>query len=69
MGNEDFGGEAIAKLFRGGDIYKVPLNQRDYEWDKELLEYLWNDLLNSYKQKDRYYFFGSVVFQKCSRRP
>ncbi len=66
MGSESFNShkEELSNLFGGSGIYKVPPNQRDYEWDNDLLEYFWDDLLNSYEQKDKSYYFGSVIFQK-----
>lgn len=56
--------EYLRKIFKWGDIYKVPPNQRDYDWGQALLEYFWEDLVNSYDAKDKSYFFGSVIFQR-----
>ena len=50
-------------MFKGGNFYKVPPNQRDFEWEKPLLEEFWNDLINSYDAKDKSYFFGSTIFE------
>ena len=65
MGRESFDShkENLGKVFKGGNIYKIPPNQRDFEWDKSLLEYFWEDLLNSYNRKDITYFFGSTIFE------
>jgi len=65
MGRESFDShkENLGKVFKGGNTYKVPPNQRDFEWDKSLLEYFWEDLLNSYTTKDKAYFFGSTIFE------
>lgn len=66
VGKESFDShkETLGKIFKGGDRYQVPPNQRDYEWNLELLEEFWNDLINSLKSKEKAYFFGSTIFQK-----
>src|SRR3989344_8498508 len=66
MGKDSFDShkETLGKIFKGGDVYEVPPNQRDYEWSEDLLEYFWDDLINSLNAHEKSYFFGSVIFQK-----
>ena len=45
-----------------GRLYKVPLFQRDYSWDNENWEDLWNDLLISKKDNSPHYM-GAIVLQ------
>lgn len=45
-------------------VYKVPDYQRRYSWQKEQLEALWDDLFESYENKDKCYFLGSIVVVK-----
>jgi len=48
-------------------FYNMPIYQRPYAWDKERVEQLWYDILESYKNNlqdkeiDKNYFLGSVV--------
>jgi len=48
-------------------FYHMPIYQRPYAWDKERVEQLWYDILESYKNNlqdkeiDKNYFLGSVV--------
>lgn len=45
-----------------GKKFLVPQFQRDYSWDEDNWEDLWNDILNSYQTKAIHYM-GSVVLQ------
>jgi len=65
MGRKSFEShkDNLSKIFKGGNFYKVPPNQRDFEWEKPLLEEFWHDLINSYDAKDKSYFFGSTIFE------
>lgn len=45
-----------------GKIYKVPPFQRDYSWEEENWEDLWNDMNSAYKNKSTHYM-GAIVLQ------
>lgn len=45
-----------------GKKFYVPLYQRDYSWDEDNWEDLWNDILHSY-QDNTVHYMGSVVLQ------
>jgi hypothetical protein len=45
-----------------GKIYRVPQFQRDYSWDEDNWEDLWNDLMYAHKHDEPHYM-GSIVLQ------
>ena len=49
-------------IIGNGKIYKVPLFQRDYSWDQDHWEDLWNDILYIYESEESHYM-GAVVLQ------
>lgn len=49
-------------IIGNGKIYNVPLYQRDYSWDQDNWEDLWNDIINVYENKESHYM-GSIVLQ------
>ena len=51
------------EIIGNGKIYKVPLFQRDYSWEQDNWEDLWNDILNIYTDNESHYM-GSIVLQK-----
>lgn len=52
----------LNEILGNGKIYKVPLFQRDYSWDKDHLEDLWNDIILAAETHNAHYM-GSVVLQ------
>ncbi len=48
------------EIIGNGKIYKVPPYQRDYSWDEDNWEDLWNDILSIYKNNESHYM-GSIV--------
>ena len=42
-------------------LFQVPNYQRPYSWKDEQVEQLWDDIYNSYINKDKNYFLGSVI--------
>ena len=51
------------EIIGNGKIYKVPPFQRDYSWEQDNWEDLWNDILNIHSNKESHYM-GSIVLQK-----
>ncbi len=52
----------LNEILGNGKIYRVPQFQRDYSWEEENWEDLWNDILNTYTAKEAHYM-GSIVLQ------
>lgn len=50
-----------------GKIYRVPQFQRDYSWDKDNWEDLWNDIELAIENKTAHYM-GSVVLQSTNSK-
>ncbi|PCJ17357.1 MAG: RloF protein [Candidatus Cloacimonadota bacterium] len=56
--------QTFQELLSNGVKYKVPKFQRDYSWDIEQWEDLWNDIKDL--GKDDYHYMGYIVLQKKS---
>jgi len=54
-------------LISNGRTFKVPSYQRDYAWEKEYWEDLWEDILELPKEK--YHYMGYLVFQNENDKP
>lgn len=52
----------LNEILANGKIYFVPQFQRDYSWEQDHLDDLWNDLMNTYTKGDGHYM-GSIVLQ------
>jgi uncharacterized protein with ParB-like and HNH nuclease domain len=52
----------LNEILGNGKIYFVPQFQRDYSWEQDHLDDLWNDLLNIYNANEAHYM-GSIVLQ------
>ncbi|MGN6352618.1 MAG: DUF262 domain-containing protein [Parafilimonas sp.] len=52
-------------ILGNGKIYRVPQFQRDYSWEQDNWEDLWNDIRNAAKTQKAHYM-GSVVLQNQS---
>jgi hypothetical protein len=55
-------------LMGNGKIYHVPAYQRDYSWDEEQWEDLWNDILELQGNKDERHYMGALVVEGKSDR-
>lgn len=53
---------SLGELLSNGKSYKVPPFQRDYSWNEENWEDLWNDIIGMHGQEDRHYM-GAIVLQ------
>jgi uncharacterized protein with ParB-like and HNH nuclease domain len=50
-------------LIGNGRLYRVPPFQRDYSWQEENWEDLWQDILNLHKNPDASHYMGALVLQ------
>jgi Uncharacterized conserved protein, COG1479 len=56
------------ELIGNGKRYRVPPYQRDYSWNEEQWDDLWNDIVDLHKQTDSYHYMGALVVQAESDR-
>lgn len=55
-------------LFGNGKLYRVPPYQRDYSWEEEQWEDLWNDILELRTSPDTRHYMGALVVESKSDR-
>ena len=53
----------LGKLIIENSFY-VPTHQRDYRWDRDKVEKLFDDLIEAKDRGDRFYFIGLMVFMQ-----
>ncbi|MBF0419948.1 MAG: DUF262 domain-containing protein [Magnetococcales bacterium] len=53
----------LLDLFGNGKIYRVPTYQRDYSWQEEHWEDLWNDIVEMHEKADAYHYMGALVLE------
>ena len=49
-----------------GKLYRVPAFQRDYSWQEENWEDLWQDILLLHQHPDSSHYMGALVLQRAS---
>ncbi|AZR74941.1 hypothetical protein BBF96_13815 [Anoxybacter fermentans] len=52
----------LSEIFFNGKTYKVPTFQRDYSWNEENWEDLWNDALNIL-ETNNYHYMGAIILK------
>lgn len=52
----------LKAIFGGSNIYRVPIFQRDYSWDEDHWDDLWNDIETA-RNTDQPHYMGSIVLQ------
>ena len=57
---------SFGDLLGNGKIYRVPLFQRDYSWQEENWEDLWQDILTLYHNPPSSHYMGSIVLQNST---
>ncbi len=57
---------SFGDLIGNGKIYRVPPFQRDYSWDEENWEDLWQDILLLHTHSDSSHYMGALVLQSSS---
>jgi hypothetical protein len=55
-------------LLGNGKVYRVPPYQRDYSWEEEQWEDLWNDVLDRCGRKEERHYMGALVVEGVSDR-
>lgn len=53
-------------LFNREVLYNIPSYQRPYQWTKEQVVQLWEDLFEAYENDNENYFLGSIITMKSS---
>ena len=63
---ESIDGYTFEEFVGGSDkVFEIPLFQRNYSWDKDSCEQIFDDILNAYSNKENYYI-GNFMFYKSS---
>ncbi|NJO47844.1 MAG: DUF262 domain-containing protein [Oscillatoriales cyanobacterium RM2_1_1] len=57
---------SFGDLISNGKIYRVPPFQRDYSWNEENWEDLWQDILVLHMNPDSSHYMGALVLQNSS---
>ena len=57
---------SFGDLIGNGKIYRVPPFQRDYSWNEENWEDLWQDILILHRNPDSSHYMGALVLQSSS---
>lgn len=57
---------SFGDLIGNGRIYRVPLFQRDYSWNEENWEELWQDILALHTDPNSSHYMGALVLQNSS---
>lgn len=60
--------KSFLELLGNGMLYRVPPFQRDYSWEKEQWEDLWNDIVDIHGRTDEPHYMGAVVVEGTSDR-
>ena len=56
------------ELLGNGKIYRVPSYQRDYSWEEEQWEDLWNDIVELREKSEERHYMGALVVEGKSDR-
>lgn len=55
--------ETIKEILGNGRIYEIPKFQRDYSWEEEHWQHLWEDIENIIERREKYHYMGYLVIQ------
>lgn len=55
-------------LLGNGKIYRIPPYQRDYSWEEEQWEDLWNDIIDMTGRKEERHYMGALVVEGINDR-
>jgi len=56
------------ELIGNGKIYRVPEYQRDYSWQTEQWEDLWNDIIEMQNDRKQRHYMGAMVVKSINDR-
>jgi len=56
------------ELIGNGKIYRVPPYQRDYSWQEEQWEDLWNDIIEMQEDRNQRHYMGALVIESINDR-
>jgi len=56
------------ELIGNGKIYRVPPYQRDYSWQEEQWEDLWNDIIEMRGDRNQRHYMGALVIESITDR-
>jgi len=56
------------ELIGNGKIYRVPSYQRDYSWQEEQWEDLWNDIIEMREDRSQRHYMGALVIESINDR-
>ncbi len=59
---------SFLELIGNGKVYRVPPYQRDYSWQEEQWEDLWNDILDLRKDSNQRHYMGTLVIESLTDR-
>jgi uncharacterized protein with ParB-like and HNH nuclease domain len=59
---------SFQELIGNGKKYKIPEFQRDFSWDEENWEDLWQDLIDIYTDKEPQHYMGTIVLQNLKEK-
>ncbi len=60
--------QSFNRLFGNGITYEVPKFQRDYNWDNEQWDDLWQDIILLENEEERDHYMGYLVLQEVERQ-
>lgn len=59
---------SFQELIGNGKKYKIPEFQRDFSWNEENWEDLWQDLIDIYTDKEPQHYMGTIVLQNLKEK-
>lgn len=69
INNPDLNSFTIKRLLTNGDVYIIPVYQRNYEWGKEQIEQLLMDIKDYFsEERGKNYYIGTLIVDKLSNR-
>ncbi|MGI9256229.1 MAG: DUF262 domain-containing protein, partial [Salinispira sp.] len=61
--------KSLREVLSNGKRYCVPRFQRDYSWEREQWEYLWDDIMMLTGGEEKYHYMGYLVIQPDDKQP
>jgi uncharacterized protein with ParB-like and HNH nuclease domain len=59
---------SVGDLLKGNVLFKVPIHQRNFDWGKDEVEELWEDICFAVDRQDEDYFLGTVVLRQIEEK-